>query len=136
LTEEAKIVLAVSGIIAILVILFSVVVVTLAPAILIIFGMWDTFAYWYPIAMLVGRFFCVFGFIVGIVYTFLGKMVYLVSGVIDLIMAIWGIPVLQTAVMSLGYTQLSGMDLQRTILTIILIESIMVSGSLIAKKSE
>ena len=49
-------------------------------------------------------------------------------------MFIWGIPVYQNAVMSLGYTQLSGLELQRTILLIILIEAMTVSGSLSTKK--
>lgn len=136
MTEEAKIVLAISGIVGIVTLLFSLVIITFAPAVLIIFGMWDAFAYWYPIAMFIGRFLYFFGFIIGIVYVLLGNFSYLLSGVIDLIMAIWGISVLQTAVLNLGYIQLSGVDLQRTILTIILIEGITVSSALVTKKSE
>jgi hypothetical protein len=136
LSDEAKIVLAVSGLVAILILLFTVVILTFAPAILLIFGMWDAFAYWFPVVMIIARFLYFFGFIIGIVYMLFGKTTYVISGIIDLVMFIWGIPVYQSAVMSLGYSQLSGLDFQRTILLIILIEGMTTASSLITKKSE
>ena len=134
MTEEAKIVLAISGILAIVTMLVTVLILAFAPAILLIFGMWDAFAFWFPIVMIISRFLCLFGFIIGFVCIFIKNTNYVISGIIDLIMFIWGIPVYQNAVMSLGYTQLSGLELQRTILLIILIEAMTVSGSLSTKK--
>jgi hypothetical protein len=136
LTEEAKIVLGITGLITILILLVTVVILTFAPAVLLIFGMWDAFAYWFPIVMVIARFLYFFSFVIGIIYMFLGKMTYVVSSIIDLIMLIWGVPVYQNAVMSLGYSQLSGLELQRTILLIILIEATTITSSLVTKKSE
>jgi hypothetical protein len=133
--EEAKTIFTVAGIIS----LFTIVLVTLSlfmlPTYYILLQNWDGFIYWIPI---IGFWARILYAICIPLYIALGlakkKGGYMIAGIYSILM-VWGVPLLYGAYLSMATGQLTTMlDLSRAILTIIFIDAISLSISLMMKK--
>ena len=91
---------------------------------------WSAYVYWVPIVLIISRW--LYGFMI-----ILSPLIALVdvsysqllNTVRYIFLAIWGMPILTTALVNLASTQLSGIDLQTTILQIIIIEGLSIVAS-------
>ena len=135
--DDALAAMAVLAIIGLVIAVFTMLVVTLAPSVLLIFGAWDAFAFWYPIAVLIGRIALVIAIPISIYRLLItSNLSHLVSAILSLIMLVWGYPVFLDAVMRVGYSEVTGIEFQRLLLTIIFIESLTTTNSIITKKED
>lgn len=100
--------------------------VGLMPTWLVIHHKWASFSWWFKLSMSISR----VVYIIMIPLYFLtifikGKVMSIIYSIEAAILGIWAIPVYTKAVLSLAYTDLSSLELQRTILIIILVYSLM-----------
>ncbi|MHA1267907.1 MAG: hypothetical protein ACTSRS_21970 [Candidatus Helarchaeota archaeon] len=128
--EEIKFV---SGII-IGMVLLPMILVSILPGWFAIFGDWGNYLYWMPISITVSR---IVYFLTFIAYPIASirykKYSYLFALIYNVILAIWGLPILQDCLTKIVTTELEGLELQQTILRIIVIESFSIMASLTTK---
>jgi len=120
--------IGIGTVISLLALLVSVLVIGFLPSWFCMQGDWNGYLYWMPIAMFVSRLSYVLlvpiNLITGIYYKNPGNIIKIP---LMIVMAIWGIPVLQTALFNIASMELFGLELQRTILQIICIEGLAIS---------
>jgi len=128
--EEIKFV---SGII-VGIVLLPMILVLILPSWFAIFGDWENYLYWMPISITVSR---IVYFLTFIAYPIASvrykKYSYLCVLMYNVILAIWGLPILQDCLTKIVTTELEGLELQQTILRIIVIESFSIMASLTTK---
>jgi hypothetical protein len=102
---------------------------------------WSAYSYWIPIVLIISRWLYGLMILLSIAVAII-KVSYaqLLNMVRYLFLAVWGMPVLTTALLNLVTTPLTGIQLQTTILQIIILESLSTTAALSsyseAKKNE
>ena len=111
--------------------------IALLPIWFAIFGNWGAYLFWIPITIPLSRvcdgilmLLCPLMAIVKVKYS------YIISAIQFAILAIWGLPVFRIALTNMVSTPLTGLDLQKTILQIIIIEGLSISAALSLRTTE
>lgn len=114
-----------------------VIIISLLPTWFVLQGDWRGYLFWVPWSITVSGYFYKLGIIV---YPILGviktKGTYLLATIYMVLLGIWGMPLLKKSVISLVTTPLIGIELQQTILTIIIITSLSITATLALKVNE
>jgi uncharacterized membrane protein len=133
--KEINSMFTVAGVLSILMILLVTISLFMLPTYYILLQNWDGFIYWIPIIGFWARVL----YVISIpLYVSLGlyrkKAGYVIAGLYSILM-IWGVPLLYGAYLSMATGQLTTMlDLSKAILTIMFIDAISISISLMMKK--
>ena len=98
---------------------------------------WSAYVYWIPIVLIISRWLYGLMIILSPLMA-LTKVSYahLLNTLRYILLAIWGMPVLTTALINLTTVQLSGINLQTTILQIIIIELLSISASNVSLRED
>ena len=94
--------------------------VGLIPVLFVIQGNWNGFPWWFTANIWLSR--ILLGFLIFPLYmlvTLTGKLSYFTKGINAAILAIWGLPLYKKTVLNMAFTELSGLDLQRSVLIIV-----------------
>ena len=111
------------------------ILIGLLPTWFILHGNWSSYLQWMPWSIMVSGYLyklCI------IVYPLIGiarvKGTYIIAGVYAALLGVWGMPLLKTSLIQLASIPLSGLELQRVVLTIIAINGLAISATLGLKK--
>jgi len=101
--------------------------VGIVPTWMVIQGNWSAFPWWFIISIQISRVFAGLICPLFLLVTLTGKLRYFTKGINAGVLAIWGYPVYRRSVMDLAFTELSGLPLQRAVLTVIIILALEIS---------
>ena len=115
----------------------SLVLIALLPSWFVIQGNWEAYRFWFNIGVSISRVLYIIQIplylFFAIIYV---KVGYGIGAIQSALLGIWGMPVYKKAVLSLAFTPLSGIELQRTIIIIIVVYGLSIWQSLITKADD
>jgi len=101
----------------------SLFIISLLPTWFVIMGDWCAFAYWFPIVIPIARILGVVSLVLcPVLAAYYESPQYLILIPLMAILLIWGYPVILDTGLRLAMTELSGLELQRTLLQFIFLE--------------
>ena len=111
--------------------------ISLLPTWFAIHGNWEAYLFWLPITIPLSRIACGLMIIVcPIMGVFAMKYSHLFNTLRFIMLAIWGLPLLRIALTNLVTLPLTGIELQTTIIQVIVIEGLAISASLTFLKTD
>lgn len=124
-------------IIAWLILGVPIMLVALLPTWFVLQGDWNGYLYWVPWSIALSGYLYKLGIIV---YPIIGllktKATYIFATAYMILLGVWGMPLLKKSLIHLVTTPLSGLELQRVILTIIIIKTLSLSSAVALKQTE
>ena len=114
--------------------LVAIILVGILPTWFVIQNNWISFVIWFDICILISRIlYCIAIPLIFLTFFVKFNTAYASAFIEAIILAGWGVPVYKKSVLALAFTPLTGIELQRTLLTVIFIYGLTISFVLAGK---